>query len=32
MGKVKVWYDAKGDFLKVIFKQKEEIGKDTGKF
>jgi uncharacterized protein YuzE len=23
MEKVKVWYDAKGDFLEVIFKQKE---------
>jgi len=25
MEKVKVWDDSKGDFLEVIFKQKEEI-------
>ena len=29
MGKVKVWYDAKGDFLEVIFKQKEGYFQET---
>ena len=29
MGKVKVWYDAKGDFLEVIFKQKEGYFRET---
>jgi len=29
MGKVKVWYDPKGDFLEVIFEQKEGYFKET---
>lgn len=29
MEKVKVWYDPKGDFLEVIFKQKEGYFKET---
>ncbi len=29
MEKVKVWYDAKGDFLEVIFKQKEGYFRET---
>ena len=29
MEKVKVWYDSKGDFLKVIFKQKEGYFRET---
>ena len=29
MGKVKVWYDAKGDFLEVMFKQKEGYFRET---
>ena len=29
MVKVKVWYDAKGDFLEVIFKQKEGYFRET---
>ena len=30
MEKVKVWYDAKGDFLEVMFKQKEGYFRETG--
>ena len=29
MEKVKVWYDSKGDFLEVIFKQKEGYFRET---
>jgi uncharacterized protein YuzE len=29
MGKIKVWYDREGDFLEVIFEQKEGYFKDT---
>ena len=29
MEKVKVWYDAKGDFLEVMFKQKEGYFRET---
>ena len=29
MEKAKVWYDSKGDFLKVIFKQKEGYFRET---
>ena len=29
MGKVKVWYDAKGDFLEVMFAQKEGYFRET---
>lgn len=29
MAKVKVWYDAKGDFLEVIFKQEEGYFRET---
>ena len=29
MEKVKVWYDPKGDFLEVIFKQKEGYFRET---
>ena len=29
MAKVKVWYDAKGDFLEVMFKQKEGYFRET---
>ena len=29
MGKVKVWYDAKGDFLEVMFRQKEGYFRET---
>jgi uncharacterized protein YuzE len=29
MEKVKVWYDPEGDFLEVIFEQKEGYFKDT---
>ncbi len=30
MDKVRVWYDAKGDFLEVMFKQKEGYFRQTG--
>ncbi len=30
MDKVRVWYDAKGDFLEVTFKQKEGYFRQTG--
>ena len=29
MEKVKVWYDSKGDFLEVMFKQKEGYFRET---
>ena len=29
MGKIKVWYDSKGDFLEVMFKQKEGYFRET---
>ena len=29
MGKVKVWYDAKADFLEVIFKEKKGYFRET---
>ncbi len=29
MEKVKVWYDAKGDFLEVMFRQKEGYFRET---
>ena len=29
MGKVKVWYDAEGDFLEVTFKRKEGYFRET---
>ncbi len=29
MEKVRVWYDSKGDFLEVIFKQKEGYFRET---
>ena len=29
MGKVKVWYDPKGDYLEVMFKQKEGYFRET---
>jgi len=29
MEKIKVWYDAKGDFLEVMFKQKEGNFRET---
>ena len=29
MAKVKVWYDSKGDFLEVMFKQKEGYFRET---
>lgn len=29
MGKVKVWYDSKGDFLEVMLKQKEGYFRET---
>ncbi|MDP2729901.1 MAG: DUF2283 domain-containing protein [Dehalococcoidales bacterium] len=29
MEKIKVWYDSKGDFLEVMFKQKEGFFRET---
>jgi uncharacterized protein YuzE len=29
MGKVKIWYDSEGDFLEVMFKQKEGYFRET---
>lgn len=29
MGKIRVWYDAEGDFLEVIFREKEGYFRET---